>query len=141
MKRTIRPNIVPAYTLHDMQVSDFQLSGDDLKMVMQTGLIKNTPPESQPDGWVEFHKVQWDYSYVYLMAGEGLAGNVGKFRGEKMFLKEFLRRFPEPSYTILDETYGYNQTKYSGFLYVGEALQECILEICHDGDMVFTTEE
>lgn len=141
MKKTVRDTPQTAYSLHDMRVGSFDIRKDRLTMHMSTGMIQTKAPGGQVDGWVEFHRVQWDFSYAYLLQYKGLAGNTGSFRGEKLFLKEFLRRFPDPAYTILDETYGYEQTKYSGFLHTDEGIWECLLEICHAGEMVFVTEE
>ena len=56
-----------------------------------------------------------------------------------MELKEFLESDPVPSFTILDETYGYNRTNYSGYIIVDESFCECNIEIYHEGDMVFVT--
>lgn len=141
MKRTVRQNSKAAYSLHDMQVRAFEVCQDRLTMQLATGMIKTGEPGGQPDGHVEFHQVCWDFSYAYLLQYKGLAGNVGPFRGEKLFLRDFLRRFPAPAFMILDETYGYDQTKYSGFLDTDQGIRECMLEICHQGDMIFVSEE
>ena len=141
MKKTVLETRIPPYSLHDMQVTSFRVRKDEIAMQTATGLVRTEPPGDQPDGWVEFHGVQWEFSYAYLLRYDGLAGNVGPFRGEKFLLKEFLNRYPEPYYVILDETYGYHQAKYSGFFHEKEAIRECILEICYNGDMVFVIEE
>lgn len=138
MKRTIRENIHAAYSLHDMNVIAFEVSGNDLIMRTQSGMVKTTPPYGQPDGHVEFHNVQWDFSYVYLL---DFTGNIGTFAGEKMFLKDFAAKFVPFGFFIMDETYGYNTTKYSGYLIAKRHHYECAVEIYHEGDMVFVAEE
>lgn len=138
MKRCIRHNIHTEYSLHDMNVTAFELSGNNIVMRTQSGMVETTPPYGQPDGYVEFHDVQWDFSFVYLL---GVTGNVGTFTGEKMFLKDFLARFPHFGFSIMDESYGYNMTKYNGFLLANRQHCECIIEIYHEGDMVFVAEE
>ena len=80
MKKTIRENINAAYSLHDMTVISFEVMEDDIIMRTQSGMVKTTPPYPQPDGYVEFHNVRWDFSFVYLL---GVTGNVGPFTGEK----------------------------------------------------------
>ena len=50
------------------------------------------------------------------------------------------KSYPAPNFTVIDETYGYNSTKYSGYLTVSGKFCECILEIYHEGDMVFVDE-
>ena len=138
MKRTIRSNIETAYSLHDMNVISFDVMGNDIIMRTQSGMFKITSPTGQPGGYVEFHNVQWDFSYVYLL---GVTGNIGTFTGETMFLKDFIDRYKQFGFSIMDETYGYNMTKYSGFLLANRQHCECVIEIYHEGDMFFVTEE
>lgn len=141
MEKIIWEAGTPVCSLHDMQVNDFRIEKDRMILCTSTGLVRTVPPCGQQDGHVEFFRVNWDFSYAYLLRYDGLAGNTGTFQGEKMFLKEFLRRFPTPDYMILDETYGYHQAKYSGFFQVGKEIQECLLEICYDGDLAFVIQE
>ncbi len=136
MKKTIRKNIATAYSLHDMNIVEIQVNGNDITMKTLSGVVETTPPYGQPDGYIEFHNVQWDFSYVYLLN----TGNIGPISGEKMFLKDFILKYPNTCFNVLDETYGYNSTKYSGFRTIGDD-NECIIEIYHEGDMVFVTNE
>ena len=138
MKRTIRDNIHAAYTLHDMTVVSLEVTDHDIIMRTQSGMVETTNPCRQLDGYVEFRNVQWDFSYVYLL---GVTGNVGAFSGEKMFLKDFISRYKQFGFSIMDETYGYNQTKYSGYLLANRQHHECVVEIYHEGDMVFVAED
>jgi hypothetical protein len=137
MRRVIRENICAPFSLHDMNVIAFEVCGNDMIMRTQSGMIETVPPCSQVDGFVEFHDVQWDFSFVYLL---GVTGNVGTFTGEKMFLKDFLANTASFGFSVMDETYGYNMTKYSGFLLSNRRHYECIIEIYHEGDMVFVAE-
>ena len=137
MRYTIRENIHAPYSLHDMNVIAFEVNGNDIVMRTQSGMIKTTAPCSQIDGYVEFHDVQWDFSYVYLLH---FTGNAGPFTGEKMFFKDFIERFKPLGFSVMDETYGYNMTKYNGYLTADRRHYECIIEIYHEGDMVFVDE-
>lgn len=138
MKRTIRENIKAAYGLHDMNVIAFEVKENDIIMRTQSGMVATSAPYGQPDGYVEFHDVDWDFCYVYIL---DFTGNTGTFSGEKMFLKDFINQSKVFGFSIIDETYGYNQTKYSGYLSMNRDVKECIIEIYHAGDMVFVTEE
>ena len=138
MKRTVRDNINPPYTLHDMNVFALEVSDDTIVMKTQSGIVKTTPPYKQVDGYVEFHKVQWDFSYVYLLGG---TGNVGTFTGKKIFLKDFITQYKQFGFSVMDETYGYNMTKYCGYLLSNRQHCECIIELYHEGDMIFVAEE
>ena len=138
MKRTIRNNINAPYTLHDMSICEFEILDNDIIMKTQSGMVETTAPYGQPDGYIEFHNVQWDFSFVYLL---GVTGNVGIFTGEKMFLKDFIDKYQQFGFSVMDETYGYNMTKYCGYLTSGGKFCECVVEIYHEGDMVFVAEE
>ena len=137
MKQTLRPNINPPYSLHDRNIIALEPKGDTLILRTQSGLIKTEPPCSQVDGHIAFHGVQWDFSYVYLL---GVTGNESTFTGEKMFLKHFLSKGAPFGFSVMDETFGYNQTKLWGYLLSQGRHHECILEIYHEGDMVYVTQ-
>ena len=138
MTKTIRNNIHPPYSLHDMNVIDFEATGNTLIMRTQSGIVKTTPPFGQPNGSIEFHNVQWDFSYAYLL---DFTGNVGSFSGEKLFLKDFIEKFKPFGFNVMDETYGYNTAKFSGYLLYNRRHYECFIEIYHEGDMIYVTDE
>ena len=138
MKRIIRENINPAFSLHDMNVIAFEVLDNNVVMKTQSGMVETGSPYRQLDGYVEFHDVQWDFSYVYLL---GVTGNAATFTGEKMFLQDFLNRYKQFGFSIMDENYGYNMTKYCGYLLSNGQHCECMIEIYHEGDMVFVAEE
>ena len=138
MKSTIRNNIDSPYTLHDMNVIEFKIINNDIVMKTQSGLVKTDGVSSQVDGYVVFHDVQWDFSFAYLL---GVTGNTGRFSGEKMFLKDFISSITTFGFSVMDETYGYNMTKYNGFLLYNRKHCECVIEIYHEGDMVFVAED
>ena len=138
MKRTIRDNMNTPYSLHDMNVFEFEVSGKDIIMKTQSGIVETSSLAKQVEGYVEFHNVQWDFSYVYLL---GVTGNVGTFTGKKMFLKDFIDNYKQFGFSVMDETYGYNMTKYCGYLLANRQHCECIIEIYHEGDMVFVAED
>ena len=130
--------MISSYSLHDATVIAFEVWDNDIVMRTQSGMTKTLSVCTQVNGFVEFKNVQWDFCFVYLL---GIDGNEGAFKGEKMFLKDFLSENPSFGFTVIDETYGYDQTKYSGYLCWDSKICECIIEIYHEGDMVFVTEE
>lgn len=134
MKKVIRDNINTPYSLHDMNVIAFEIEGDAVVMKTQSGMIATDGLGRQVDGFVEFHDVRWDFSYVYLL---GVTGNIGSFTGEKLFFKDFIERYKQFGFSVMDETYGYNMTKYNGYLLSNRQHHECIIEIYHEGDMIF----
>ena len=137
MKEIIRENICTEYGLHDMNVIGFDIHDNDITMKTQSGMIKVSEPCLQVDGHVIFQDVDWDFCFVYLFDG---TGNIGAFTGEKMMLKDFLQEYSSFGFSIIDEVYGYNQTKYWGWLTANRKTRECIIEIYHAGDMLFVDE-
>ena len=137
MIERIRENIHTAYSLHDMNVTAFEVQDTDIIMRTQSGMVKVFQPCLQVDGHVEFQDVDWDFCFVYLL---DIIGNEGVFKGEKMMLKDFIQRYPSFGFSIIDEVYGYNRTKYWGWLTINDNMSECIIEIYHAGDMIFVDE-
>ena len=138
MIRTIFDKINPPYSLHDMNVTAFEVDGNTITMRTQSCIIKTANLSTQVDGYVEFHDVDFDCCYAYIY--NGFYGNVGSFSGEKLFLKDFINDFENAGFSIMDENYGYNRVCYTGFLSKGGTMGECTIEIYHKGDMVFVDE-
>lgn len=134
---TIRNNKANPYRLHDVNIVDMIVDFNKIKMYVSPGMFEIEEPYDIVEGHIEFNWVEWDFSYVYIL---DFAANEGTFTGEKMFLKDFIEKYPEFHFEIADETYGYNQSKYSGYLIVNDARKECMIEIYHAGDMVYVTE-
>ena len=137
MKRTIRETIHEPYSLHDMNVIALEVDGDTLVMRTQSGMVVTTPPYGQPDGYVEFHNVKWDYSYVYIL---NITANEGEFQGQKLWLKTFIDHAGSFGFSVMDSTYGFNQSKFSGYLSMNRGVCECNIEIYHEGNMVYIEE-
>ena len=138
MKKIIRENIKSPYSLHDMNVISFDIAENNITMRTQSGIVRIVEPCAQVDGYDEFNNVDFDMSYVYIL---DITKNEGDFNGKKMFLKDFINEYKTFGFSIMDEVYGYNQTKYCGYLLANRITSECIIEIYHNGDMVFVDEE
>ncbi len=83
---------------------------------------------------VSIEGLDFDFCSVYLI---DIKKNGKKITGEKISLKVFINKFPVIDFEIIDETYGYNQSRFSGYLYLGRKTKECIVEIYHFGDMKY----
>lgn len=142
MKKSILRNRIDLpYSLHDAKVIGFEVKDDTLQMKFQSGFVCTVEPYEQVEGFVEFEKIEWD-SYVYLLEYQGvLCGNPGSFTGKKMELWAFLNEFKNASFEIIDETYGYNMSKFSGYLSSNSSIQECCIELYHWGDMRYIITE
>lgn len=137
MKKTIRDNVIPACSLDDLTITAMEANGNDIIIKTQTGVIKTGESGRLADGYVKFSNVDWGFSYVYLF---DTIGNVGPFSGEKQYLISFIEERKALSFTVMAEVYGLNQTKYFGHILSSGKRHECIIDICHSGDMVFIEE-
>lgn len=131
-----QPRRVP-YSLHDMSVTALEISGEDLILRTDSGLVKTGAPCRQLEGHVRFPEVRWDRSFAYLMDG---TGNVGPFTGEKLLLKDFIARFAPMGFSVMDESYNLDSARYSGFLTSRRQFWNCVLEIEYRGVAVFVDE-
>lgn len=138
MKRIVRENVHEPYSLHDMNVIALETESDTLILRTQSGMVETAPPYGQPDGYIEFHNVKWGFSYVYLL---NITANEGNFQGQKLRLKTFIENTDVFGFCIMDSTYGFNQSKFSGYLTMDGGFCECNIEIYHEGNMVFVVDE
>ncbi len=66
---------------------------------------------------MRIRQVDEDFSYVHFLSD---CGRFGSFQGEKMLLSEFIRRYPEFSFEIVDEHDGYQGLIYGGYFSLPE---------------------
>ena len=130
-----KPNPDPPYSLHDAHILELRLEGENLRLVTQYGYVHTSPPFDQVEGDVEITGVDAESSCVYVMEYPQVpCGNYGIFTGRKIPLEAFLEEFSEATLEILDETYGYQMVKLSGFLDLPDRLLEYSLELCYTGE-------
>ena len=137
LKKVIRENIICPYGLHDMNTTRFEVCNKDILMRLQSGMHKISDPVKQVDGYVKFCNVDFDFCFVTII---NELVNEGPITGEKMSFPNFIDRYQNFSFEIIDEVYGYNKTKFWGWLSAGGDLKECIIEFYHFGDMIFVDE-
>lgn len=142
MKETIRKKIVDfPYSLHDARVHKIRIEAEKIVMCFSEGYYKpmdNDCVSVNGNPLISIEHADLDFCVVYLI---DLEADCGKFSGEKMGLQEFINRFAEIDFEIIDETYGYNQSKFSGYFYSEDKIKECIIEIYHFGDMTYMVED
>lgn len=143
MKRTIRKNITDIpYSLHDAEVNQIRVEGKTLTLHFKNGYVQNEEPYDDVTGTVEFAGVDWDCSFACVYkCKEFTLENTGAIEGEKQMLKDFAESFSDAVFGIVDETFGYNETKLEGYLYRGDVMYECSIGIYHMGDMSYLVEE
>ena len=137
MKRVKRDNILAPYSLHDMNICAIERRGDNLIIKTQSGIIKAEGLSNQVAGHIELENLDFDFCHVWLMT---IRVGYGDFSGRSMNLLDFIEEFPQFGFSVTDEVYGYNQTKYWGYLSSKRQTWECIMEFYHLGDMYFVEE-
>ena len=124
------------YCLHDMRVYRIEQINDEVKFYFENGYIELKEPFQQVDGNIILEGVDYDFSYVHFLSKNGEFGN---FIGKKMELLDFLKEYPDFSFEVLDELYGYNQVNYSGYLSLPnqENLIDMSITIYYTGNIVY----
>ena len=146
MKRRKRENISDLpYCLHDVHMSGIRMKMVDqsfanIKLLFPKGLYKYDAEEEMIcSGEILLKNVDVDFSNVYLFKVKGQ--NYGKIRGRKYSITEFYKKYRTFDMEIIDETYGYNKTKFAGYMYQKKKTIEFVMEFYHFGDMYYLTEE
>lgn len=138
MKTTLtQPLYSLPYSLHDGYLTKLEADEETLVCHFAYGIFStDSPCEQTAMAKVILTGIDWDSSFLYVFDGPG---ETGAFSGEKWLLKDFLPHLERLE--VIDETYGYWQAKWSGLLTKGEALVECMVEVCYSGEMVYEIEE
>lgn len=128
------------YSLHDMRVCGIEKEGEkSLRLNFENGYVESWEPFKQVNGSVIIEDVDFDCCSVYILSQNG---GFGKFNGEKIELLNFIERYNQYAFEFIDETYGYNQVNYSGYLALPyeKDLIEFNISIYYEGNIVYETE-
>ncbi|MCQ4937140.1 hypothetical protein [Anaerotignum propionicum] len=141
MKEVIRKNILDLpYSLHDARVSKITMEEEKIILYFSQGFYELRNDDYLAVKGKSLISIEgWDLDFcaVYLFDS---VGNNGKLSGEKYRLDAFINRFPHMDFEIIDETYGYNQSKFSGYFYEGNKIKECTIDIYHFGNMKYVVQ-
>lgn len=134
MKHTQTQPLYPLpYSLHDGYLTKLEATEETLVCHFPDGILSTAAPCQRTAGAaVTYTGVDWDASFLYIFDG---LGETGAFSGEKWLLKDFLPHWERME--VIDETYGFWQAKWKGLLTKGEALVECMVEVCYSGELVY----
>ena len=128
------------YSLHDMVVHKITCRNDSVYLDFCYGYVSTKAPCPQIDGHITIEDVVMDCACVLLLSK---LGKYGDFEGTKMSLKDFIEKYSEYYFEILDELYGFNQVEYIGYLRSpqNDELIQMSLSMYFTGDIVYETEE
>lgn len=128
------------YSLHDMIVRKITCRNESVYLEFSYGYVSTKAPCPQVDGNITIEDVDMDCACVLLLSE---LGKYGDFEGTKMSLKDFIEKYSEYYFEILDELYGFNQVEYIGYLRSpqNDELIQMSLSMYFTGDIVYETEE
>ncbi len=140
MKTTVRKNITDLpYSLHDAVVTSVEIKDDSVTLRFAEGFFEPSEGDCRRiDGYIEIDGTDFDFCNAYVL---NCAKNKGRFKGQKISLAAFAKKYRVLRFEIISETYGYNKSTFAGILWVKNKLKECILELYHAGDMRYVVEE
>jgi len=140
MNEYIKPNVILPISLHDTRVTKVIVPDNSLEsregmltLEFDDGLYKVALGEAYQTGkaFVELSGIDYDFSHVWYY--------IDNSRNEISFSK-FAQDVESAKLEITDETYGYNQTRYGGHLYLEEKWIEIEIDIYHFGQTVYKWE-
>lgn len=127
------------YSLHDMRICKMECIGKSLKLSFETGFVECTEPYRQVNGHITIEEVDYDFCFAYVLSKDG---RFGAFRGKKLSLQDFLKKYPSFSFEVVDESFGYNSVVYNGYLLLPKKKDfiELTLTVYHFGSILYETE-
>lgn len=128
------------YSLHDGRVHKMVWENGDLRLFFEDGYLELSQPPRPAEGQVRIQQVDEDFSYVHFLSD---CGRFGSFQGEKIPLSEFIRRYPDFSFEIVDEHDGYQGLIYGGYLSLPERenVVDMTLSITYTGAIFYERAE
>lgn len=139
MNTRYKQKIDVPFGLHDMYVNKITIQNNSVHFQFENGYVSMQEPYPQVNGNLTIEKVDFDFACVLLLSKNG---QYGAFNGRKMTLEEFLDKYIEFRFEIVDEMYGYNQVEYSGYLSVPKRndLIQMSLSMYFNGDVIYETD-
>lgn len=144
MKRTIRENVVRLpYCLHDARVNKIKIKLLDedcahVKFCFNEGYDIKDEDNSWVQGNILFKQVDLLFSRIYIMKVKGRRHR--RIKGREYSISQFCKKFKDVDMEIVDETYGFNKTRLTGYMYNKNHMKEFVIELSHEGDMIYITE-
>ena len=129
------------YGLEDMIFDRMEIRESDLILHLPEGLIRNEEPYQTVSGTLTLRKIIPESCFVQLLSPFGMLGD---FTGQKIELTDFLERFSWRDFEISRQCFGRNCMILRGtFARFNDSdlFVEAMIEISHQGDIIYDTEE
>jgi len=132
-----KPNMILPISLHDTRISRIETENDCIIFIFQDGfyVIDSDTVRLSGKAEIAFPRVDLDFCSVYCTGSDNYR--------KRYDIQDFvvLMKEHEAIIEIIDETYGYNQAKFSCSLIISEVLHDCEIEIYHFGQMKYVWED
>ena len=126
------------FSLHDMTVKRMGYTEGSLSLFLSDDWTDGSDPANRLRVIIE--DVDLDYTSVLILSRNGA---YGPFKGEKLSLDEYLDKYKDLSFEIVDELYGYNMVEYSGFLRIKKGrnavFTEMVVSVYYSGEISYET--
>jgi hypothetical protein len=140
LKEYIRPNVILPISLHDARVTkvivENPIDGVNkgiLILEFEDGFFKVGEEESQTGkASIEISGIDYDFSHVYYCEDNNR---------EKVTFTKFAKDVEQNPFEIIDETYGYNRSKFSGGVFFAEKWMEVEIDIYHFNKALYRWEK
>jgi len=137
MNEYVKPNLILPVSLHDARLSSIDFDNDNIIFIIEDGIlaIKGDKTEHTGKTRIFFPKVDFDFCRVYCTGKDNYR--------QKWDIRDFAAhmRNNRVIIDIVDETYGYNQAKFSCGMYMNEDWYDCEIEIYHFGLMKYVWDD
>jgi len=137
LREYIKPNVILPLSLHDTRISDIVIENDTITFVFDDGIYIIEDKEAVRSGkaTVSFYNVDFDFCRVSCIERN--------FYRKQMDIRDFAKKLAQDLVIIeiIDETYGYNQAKFSCIIITEEQWIDCHIDIYHFGPMKYLWEE
>lgn len=132
------------YYLHDACINKIDCKKNLVRFKFDKGFfIKGSEDCIPVNGFIEFNDIDYYFCCVYVL---DIDIDSGKISGRQYSLKKFVKKYSKLKLEIIDETYYYNKSRFSGVMHRkwkkknSGKVREFIIELYHSGDMVYFIE-
>lgn len=126
------------YSLHDCRINKMTIADDNLTLNFEDGYTRLDGTDVK--GYIVVEDIDPDFCEIFIQ-GRGI--KMGGFRGERLTIDEFSKKYKGFSLEVIYEYYGWHRLQYTGWLWMpGSAPKDITLSLGYfKGDVLYITEE
>lgn len=139
MKETrYTPDPKQPFGFHDCHINRITFADQNIKLSFDEPFYTIGGPDVRGDVTIE--QIDPDCCEIII---QGRGGKMGGFRGEKLRIEEFLGKYKDFRFEVIDEYYGWHKMQLVGWLWMtGTCPKDMTLSLGYfKGDVIYNTEE